>query len=506
MVGGRIKAGEAFVEIAVDGREKFRNDMKKISQRLKSLGKQVAIAGAAGAAAVGAGAFALAKRSAEMSAALGKLANQTGESVEDLSAVNFAAQQLGIDFEDVTGAIEELNIRLGEAARDGTGPLADAFRQLGLDAEVLSRAPVDQRIARIGAAIAALPDKSQRGFIADEIFGGDAFKILPLLQQSEDQLRAFRQEAERIGAIVTPEQAAEAARFNKSLSQLNQTLTNLGRAVGAELIPVFQSMVTDLQAAWNVLNGTGEAAGTMGDSLREASGLLDALAEPATTAVTIFKALQSVFKFIQSSITKQLASLTGYVAFFLELGSVIPVIGEELAGLGETARAIQGDLDKLSLEQMQGSIDAADAASNLPDQIAEERRRLLADRAKRQEAAELPDPNANQEPPEPPPEPEPQVVPNLRDGLEETASFFQQVGGLAGRAAAAGLAEVSRQARERADAINDATPENVGTFSARAASLLNPTQRVQIQALEQQKQTNRHLSDLVDNTVGLVFG
>ena len=237
------KAGEAYVELGV--RDKLDAGLKQAAEKLRKVGKNFAAIGA-GISGVGAAALtplvAMSNSFAEGAAEMNKLSTQTKISVEELSKLKFASSQVGVDFEDTAGAIEEFNIRLGETIQEGTGAAADAFKILGINAQKLDMMPIAEQIGFIGEALKALP-RGQRQFLADEIFGGDAFKILPLLEQGRLGIRDLGKQAEEFGAVLSGSAAAGAAKYLEVITKLKIQFVSIKNTIGSSLIPSLTSVV-----------------------------------------------------------------------------------------------------------------------------------------------------------------------------------------------------------------------------------------------------------------------
>lgn len=242
---GSVEAGQAFVLLGV--RDKLDEGLKAASSKLKDAAKKFAAIGAS-ISAVGAATMtplvAMANSFANGAAEMKKLSTQTRISVEELSKLKYASSQVGVDFEDAAGALEEFNIRMGETLQDSMGAAHDAFKQLGIDAKSLSMLPISEQIGLIGEALNKLP-RSQRQFLADEIFGGDAFKILPLLERGADGIRDLGKEAEEFGAVMSSEAAEGAAEYVAALAKLNTVVKSMKNAIGSALIP-YMTQLSDL--------------------------------------------------------------------------------------------------------------------------------------------------------------------------------------------------------------------------------------------------------------------
>lgn len=189
-----------------------------------------------GAGGLAGGLAVAATKTASMGKELSKLSSQTGASVNELSKMQAVGSQLSIDQDDLTGSIEELNIRLGETVRDGTGPAAEAFKQLGLDAQQLADMPLTERFGTISDALNGLQDQAQKSFLADEIFGGDAFRIMPAIQQGSDGMDQLISKGEKLGLVMGDEQARSGQQFMQTLNTLKSGATGIFREIGSLIL------------------------------------------------------------------------------------------------------------------------------------------------------------------------------------------------------------------------------------------------------------------------------
>lgn len=236
---GAIRAGRAFVEAYLDSSQ-LEKSLGSMKDKLDAFSRKL---GAVGGTLAGAGAAILApmaaavKTFANAGTELRKLNRQTGESVQDLSALKFAAASTSVEFEDLVGAAEELNIRLGEASREGTGPLQETFQKMGLDAKEMIKLPLPEKLKQIGEALNSLPDAATKQFAADEIFGGDAFKILPLLDRGAAGIDELTARAAELGLVMSDETANQAEQLDQSLGQLERGVKALVVTVGSALMP-----------------------------------------------------------------------------------------------------------------------------------------------------------------------------------------------------------------------------------------------------------------------------
>ncbi len=240
----KVIAGEAGIVLGVINRVDA--GLKAAAADFKKFGNNFKTAGL-GISAIGAGIVTpIAGITASFAAAgsqLNRISKQTGTAVEQLSMLKFASGQTGVAFEDTVGAIEEFNIRLGEATQDGTGPAVEALRKLGLRAEDLAKLPIPEAMGRIGDALNQLSSDSDRQFLADEIFGGDAFKVMTLLRQGSEGINALATEAENLGVVMRTADAENASKLAQSMNRISSAAGSMKNAIGAALAPVIADIL-----------------------------------------------------------------------------------------------------------------------------------------------------------------------------------------------------------------------------------------------------------------------
>ena len=195
-----IEAGKAFVSLGV--KSTIDKDLRKSKATLKKFAKASAtlMAGAA-AASFGVAATALVKLTNEAKE-LRRLSGEIGVTTQELQKLSYVSRQVGLDVDDMAGAIEEFRIRTAEAAQDGTGPLAEMFKKLGLDAKEFVNMPITEAIGKVSDELNKL-DATSRQFAADEIFGGDGRRLMNVFKLGAAGIEEMTREAERMGLVLS---------------------------------------------------------------------------------------------------------------------------------------------------------------------------------------------------------------------------------------------------------------------------------------------------------------
>jgi hypothetical protein len=172
---------------------------------------------------------------------LGELANAadaTGASVETLSALDDIARRNGRSIGDVTELVQELNKALKETDDSNQ---AKALAAIGLSAQELRRLDPGAAVKVLADRLNELEDGGNKTRIALTILGESAGQYAPLLK-----------EIAREGALVasiTKEQAEAARDYNRQVATATVELSNFGRQLALDILPVLTRYTRELNAA-----------------------------------------------------------------------------------------------------------------------------------------------------------------------------------------------------------------------------------------------------------------
>lgn len=220
---------------------------KKLSQSFQKVGG--AIRGVAATFGIGIGIEAL-RRSAlaaiEYGDEINKAASKTGVGVEQFSELAYAAKQTDIELAALGTAFKKMQVTMSEAA-SGTKSANETLAALGLSVEELRRLAPDKQFETLADRIAALKDPADRTRAAVELFGKAGADLLPLFEDGAAGIRALREEAQRMGATLTGEQAQALAEADDAIKRMGQSWDGLARTLTAKVAPSLQ-IVFDLLA------------------------------------------------------------------------------------------------------------------------------------------------------------------------------------------------------------------------------------------------------------------
>lgn len=223
--------------------EQADKQLQKSIQGMSAMGK----AGAYVTAGLGAAATALGELSRQAlndMVEIERAAQRVGMSSEQMSRLEYAAKLSGIQFDELADAVQEFNLKIGEA-RTGDQASIDAFNQLGVAINDTSGAlrPAGDVLNDVIDALAKVPDKASQSALAAKVLGEEAgIKLAPLLAKGTGALKEMGDEAQRLGLVITEEAGASAAQFQQNLTRLQGVADGVGR----QLVEVFTPALTVL--------------------------------------------------------------------------------------------------------------------------------------------------------------------------------------------------------------------------------------------------------------------
>lgn len=238
-----IRAGRAFVEVFADD-SKLDKVLAKAQRKLEAWGSGVA---AAGGALVGMGAglaapfIAATKVWSEMGSELKDMSDRTGITVENLSALTYAAGQSGASAGDLEVGIKKMQATLADAAA-GSSEANSKLARLGITFGMLERLTPDEQLSIFADALDRIPDPATRTAMALDIFGKAGTKLLPLMKGGASAIKEMTDRAKALGLVMTGAEAAAAESFGDQIATVGETVKRVAFVVGAALGPVVSEL------------------------------------------------------------------------------------------------------------------------------------------------------------------------------------------------------------------------------------------------------------------------
>lgn len=158
--------------------------------------------------------------------AIKDLAEGTGSTVENISALENALRANNRTLDEAQPVLVKFNAALKEA--DGKNGISKALEAIGLSADELRRLDPVQALQQVAKALQGFNDDGNKARLVQELFGKSVAEVIPLLNDLADsQLKAtdgIRQATE------------EADKFEKNLAKLKAEATDLARTLAGPLV------------------------------------------------------------------------------------------------------------------------------------------------------------------------------------------------------------------------------------------------------------------------------
>ncbi len=164
--------------------------------------------------------------------AIKDLAEGTGSTVENVSALENALRANNRTLAEAQPILVKFNGALKEA--DGKNGISQALQAIGLSAEELRKLDPVLALQQVGQALQGYEDNANKARLVQELFGKSVAEVIPFLNDlAEAQLKAT-------DGIV--EATEEADKFEKNLAKLKAEATDLARALAGPVVSGLNKM------------------------------------------------------------------------------------------------------------------------------------------------------------------------------------------------------------------------------------------------------------------------
>ena len=215
---------------------------------------QSAVVGAVGAAGLGL----LVKSSLDSIDALGKTASKLGVTTQELQKLRFAAEIAGVSTRTTDMAIQRFTRRLSEAAVD-TGEAKDALKELGLNAQELTKLPLEDQMLALADAFDDVESSGDKVRLAFKLFDSEGVAFVNTLEGGRAALRGMFEEVDDLGVALSSVTVQGVERANDAFVRLTSLAKGVRDSVVGALAPAFEMLADAIRT--NVLEAIKEAGG-----------------------------------------------------------------------------------------------------------------------------------------------------------------------------------------------------------------------------------------------------
>lgn len=181
---------------------------------------------------------------------LNTLAKQSGFTTEEIQKMKYASDMIDVSFEDISGALRKMKPKMNESNA--------AFKQLGIsvtDSKGHLRSATEVFYESV-EALSHIKNETERDQMAMTLFGKSADQLAGIIDDGGKALKAYGDEAERLGLILDQETLDKINevndRLDESKAKWNAAKLELGAVVAEALAPLISNLalIVEKLAQW----------------------------------------------------------------------------------------------------------------------------------------------------------------------------------------------------------------------------------------------------------------
>lgn len=231
-----------------------------------------------------AGIYSLTTSVAEATGKFIDLSQQTGFSVETLSALQNAAETSGGSIESVTGALFIFETKMGEA-KDVTSEMGKLFKQLNIDTTNNEKA-----LRQALTAIQGLTSAEDKATIGKKLFGRSVKDLLGAMKEA-GSLDAYLNEQLRKGTLITTDAALRGDKLSDTVVEMGRAFQAARRIVADEFGP---DVLRVVQAVTKLIEDNRPVIKQWAQDFRDVAHALDPLIAAVRTLDSALRGLAGI--------------------------------------------------------------------------------------------------------------------------------------------------------------------------------------------------------------------
>lgn len=263
------------------------------------------------AAALAAGAFGLLiRQQLKLGDQIAKTADKLGIGTKRLEAFKIAAELAGTDLRTLEKGLLRMTVNMADAAK-GIGEAADTIKDLGLDAEKVSKLPIGEQFLQVADAMARLSTSTQRATAAYELFGGRGVALVNIMQEGRKSIEDVAKEMEGLGVLFSRLDLRKIEILNDSFTKIKTIIGAIARSFAILLAGPMNALLERTKSWVKEMGGAQNIVKTI-------LGFLKSAAFAAARAIdTVLRGLKRGFLEVKLSV---ITLARDWTEIFLDLG------------------------------------------------------------------------------------------------------------------------------------------------------------------------------------------
>ena len=237
-----------------------------------------------------------------------KLSSVSGVSADALQKFQYAADFVGVSSDTLADSLKDLTKNMSDAA-NGNEEYAAKFDALDVSITNTDGSLRDSYDVFLDVidALGEMGNKTERDAAAMGLINESAQQLNPLIEAGTDALRAYGDEAERMGAVLSEDDLEALKAVDDAQNRLKKTQEAVTDQISLQYAPHMEK----------ALNKTSELVESLGSKLVE-SGIVDSFGQLLEFAVELFEPIEALASVAIPALGTALDGLRGTVAWILD--------------------------------------------------------------------------------------------------------------------------------------------------------------------------------------------
>lgn len=269
----------------------------------------------------------LAAKSAKAADDLNTLSKVTGISTASLQKYKYAADQVDVSQETISGSLKKLTSSIRSAQKQ-TGEASETFKKLGVSLTDSNGKLKNQEELFYDSikALSKITDETERNIAAQTLFGKSAAELNPLIEGGIDTLKKYGEEAEHLGLIVSQDLLDSANDFNNSIDLIKASAEafffRFGTEIASSLAPSLEIIKNSVQSLFSNLISIFQNEGVTG--LSNSAGIIienfiyQIIGQAEKVSKAGFEILKSLLNGLKNNLEEISKTITEFISYFTE--------------------------------------------------------------------------------------------------------------------------------------------------------------------------------------------
>lgn len=224
-----------------------------------------------------------------------RLTTALGTTAAQVATFDVAAKSAGTTVSAISEAMTRLENNVARAAA-GVERSKDALGDLNLRAADFKGLNLDQKIDLVASKLAVLKDGTEKTAAAQQLLGGAATYLLPILNRGAGAFEEYAAVVKRSGVDATPEFITEMSRLDLSIIEAKASLGGLGQTIATAFAPALSGLAGVFSTIAQSINNSVKEGGAFAVVLNTLVISAQAFATAIVVAVAAVQTLWEVVK------------------------------------------------------------------------------------------------------------------------------------------------------------------------------------------------------------------